>query len=212
MVIDESDMARLGIKGVGDTAEITGRCDRAVSGRPDARLKSLAGPYVFCSLRHGPRTAAPCCRTRRPTFWPSAATRPTPPQVVEQLQRVRQHQSAFTSDDFSFRSRMHWLTKTKAGIALGYAAALGLLVGAVVTYQTLSAATKASLREYAVLRALGIPRWRMAHDGDGAVVLGGRDRRRLALAGACTALALVADAGEPGREFCRGSFWSWRPA
>jgi putative ABC transport system permease protein len=32
----------------------------------------------------------------------------------------------------------------------------------VVTYQTLSAATKASLREYAVLRALGIPRWRMA--------------------------------------------------
>ena len=57
---------------------------------------------------------------------------------------------------------MHWLTKTKAGIALGYAAALGLLVGAVVTSQTLSAATKASLREYAVLRALGIPRWRMA--------------------------------------------------
>ena len=57
---------------------------------------------------------------------------------------------------------MHWLTKTKAGIALGYAAALGLLVGAVVTYQTLSAAVKGSLREYAVLRALGIPRWRMA--------------------------------------------------
>ena len=57
---------------------------------------------------------------------------------------------------------MHWLTKTKAGIALGYAAALGLLVGAVVTSQTLYAATAASLREYAVLRALGIPRWRMA--------------------------------------------------
>ena len=83
--------------------------------------------------------------------------------VVERLQeQVPDDQSTFTSDEFSFRSRMHWLTKTKAGIALGYAAALGLLVGAVVTYQTLSAATKASLREYAVLRALGIPRWRMA--------------------------------------------------
>ena len=57
---------------------------------------------------------------------------------------------------------MHWLTKTKAGIALGYAALLGLLVGAVVTSQTLYAATIASLREYAVLQALGIPRWRMA--------------------------------------------------
>src|SRR5262249_52893093 len=38
----------------------------------------------------------------------------------------------------------------------------GLMVGAVVTSQTLYAATVASLREYAVLRALGIPRWRMA--------------------------------------------------
>jgi putative ABC transport system permease protein len=70
--------------------------------------------------------------------------------------------SSFTSDQFSFRSRMHWLTKTKGGIALGYAAMLGLLVGGVVTSQTLYAATAASLREYAVLRALGIPRWRMA--------------------------------------------------
>ena len=70
--------------------------------------------------------------------------------------------SAFTKAEFSLRSRMHWLTKTKAGIALGYAAALGLLVGAVVTSQTLCAATVASLKEYAVLRALGIPRWRMA--------------------------------------------------
>src|SRR5262249_32830825 len=56
--------------------------------------------------------------------------------------------------------------KTKAGIALGCAAALGLLVGAVVTSQTLYAATAASIREYAVLQALGIPRWRM-----GAAVL-----------------------------------------
>jgi putative ABC transport system permease protein len=38
---------------------------------------------------------------------------------------------------------------------------LGLLVGAVVTGFTLYAATAASIREYAVLRALGIPRWRM---------------------------------------------------
>jgi len=60
------------------------------------------------------------------------------------------------------RSRIHWLTKTKAGIALGCAAALGLLVGAVVTSQTLYAATAAAFKEYAVLRAMGIPRWRMA--------------------------------------------------
>jgi putative ABC transport system permease protein len=70
--------------------------------------------------------------------------------------------SAFSKDEFSRRSRMHWLTKTKAGIALGYAALLGLIVGAVVTSQTLYAATMASVREYAILLALGIPRWRIS--------------------------------------------------
>jgi putative ABC transport system permease protein len=83
------------------------------------------------------------------------------PRVVERLQQYND-MSTFTARRFSLRSRLHWLTKTKAGVALGYAAALGLLVGAVVTSQTLYAATVASLREFAVLRALGIPRWRMA--------------------------------------------------
>jgi len=70
--------------------------------------------------------------------------------------------ASFTSEDFSVHSRLHWLTKTKAGIALGYAAILGLLVGMVVTSQTLYAATTASAREYAILLALGIPRWRIS--------------------------------------------------
>jgi putative ABC transport system permease protein len=87
---------------------------------------------------------------------------PADAQKVADRLNTSEKLQAFTADDFSLRSRMHWLTKTKAGIALGYAAALGLLVGAVVTYQTLYAAVAASLREYAVLRALGIPRWRMA--------------------------------------------------
>ena len=82
--------------------------------------------------------------------------------MAQRLREEHGNISAFTAPEFSFRSQWHWLTKTKAGIALGYAAALGLLVGAVVTSQTLYAATAASLREYAVLRALGIPRWRMA--------------------------------------------------
>ena len=58
--------------------------------------------------------------------------------------------SAFSKTEFSRRSRMHWLKKTSAGIALGYAALLGLIVGAVVTSQTLYAATMASVREYAI--------------------------------------------------------------
>jgi putative ABC transport system permease protein len=124
-------------------------------------LKSLAGPYIFCSVR----TARPRLRLSedQTTYLLAKCKRKEDaPKVVERLRRYPSKISAFTSEEFSLRSRMHWLTKTKAGIALGCAAALGLLVGAVVTSQTLYAATAASLREYAVLRALGIPRWRMA--------------------------------------------------
>ena len=39
---------------------------------------------------------------------------------------------------------------------------MGLLVGLVITSQTLFAATTAARREFAVLEALGIPRWRIA--------------------------------------------------
>jgi putative ABC transport system permease protein len=158
IVVDESDLNRLGITGVGDMAEVTGRRVRVVG--LTKGLKSLAGPYVFCSLG----TARPLLRA-----FPDQTTyvlarcrdRTEAPAVVERLRQRYANVSAFTSEEFSLRSRMHWLTKTKAGIALGYAALLGLAVGAVVTYQTLYAATIASLREYAVLRALGIPRWRM---------------------------------------------------
>jgi putative ABC transport system permease protein len=158
IVVDESDLARLGIKGVGDDAEISGYHVKVVG--LTKGLKSLAGPYVFCSRS----TAAKRLRLP-PDQCTYVLAECDSPQVAEEIVgRIgKQYNtvSIFTKDDFSKRSRMHWLTKTKAGIALGCAAALGLLVGAVVTYQTLSGAIKASLREYAVLQALGIPRWRM---------------------------------------------------
>src|SRR5579872_2474528 len=158
IVIDESDKDRLGIRKVGDTAEISGIHVRVVGFTRG--LKSLAGPYVFCSIS----TAHKRLRllSDQVTYVLARCHYPEQaPTVVKRLSRYN-NISAFTARDFSYRSQMHWLTKTKAGIALGYAAALGLLVGAVVTSQTLYAATAASLREYAVLWALGIPLWRMA--------------------------------------------------
>jgi putative ABC transport system permease protein len=159
IVIDESDMARLGIRGIGDMAEVSGNRVRVVG--LTQGLKSLAGPYVFCSVE----TARPLLR-----LLPDQVTyvlarchnREAARDVVARTRQRYDNVSAFTADEFSYRSRMHWLLKTKAGVALGYAALLGLLVGAVVTSQTLYAATAASLRELAVLRAMGIPRWRMA--------------------------------------------------
>jgi putative ABC transport system permease protein len=160
VVVDESELSRLGISGVGDTAEIIGHRVRVVGLLKG--VKSVAGPYVFCSIR----TAEPLVRMApdggQTTYVLATCHEPEDAAAVVARLRRTQKLSAYTAAEFSRRSRLHWLTKTKAGIALGYTAVLGLLVGAVVTYQTLYAATVASLRELAVLSALGIPRWRMA--------------------------------------------------
>ncbi len=158
IVVDEGEFGRLGISKVGDTAEILGKQVRIVG--TVSNLRSLAGPYVFCSLETARMILHP--PPDQTTFLLVRCKNPADaPKVVERLKKYDHKIMAMTRDEFSFRSRMHWLTKTKAGIALGLAALLGLMVGAVVTYQTLRSATAASLKEYAVLRALGIPRFRM---------------------------------------------------
>jgi putative ABC transport system permease protein len=158
--VDEAgpDRAEINLRRAEPAAEINGQRVRVV-GRVSG-LGTLGGPYVFCSLEtarrllHQPadQTTYLLARCRDP----GAAE-----QVVARLGRYGDTMSAFTGPAFSRRSRLYWLFRTKAGVALGCCAVLGLLVGAVVTGQTLYAATAASLREYAVLQAQGIPRWRI---------------------------------------------------
>jgi putative ABC transport system permease protein len=167
VVVDKGEFDRLGITKVGDVAEVFGHRLRIVG--TVTGLRSLAGPYVFCSLETAKILLHP--PEDQTTFLLAKCTSPAAAlKLVEEMNRVdpvtnqkpyERKVSVMTAEQFSFNSRWHWLTKTKAGIALGFAALLGLLVGAVVTSQTLYAATAASIKEYAVLRAMGIPRWRM---------------------------------------------------
>lgn len=157
VVIDQAELGRLGIQGIKDTAEVSGRRVRVVG--LVRGFKSLTGPYVFCSLE----TARMLLR-----FQPGQTTYvlgrcADPSQASNVVGRLDgfTDMSAFTQAAFSNRTRLYWLTMTNAGISTSFTAALALLVGGVVTSQTLYAATLASLREYAVLRALGIPRWRI---------------------------------------------------
>src|SRR5438132_972051 len=78
--------------------------------------------------------------------------------VARRMRQLYPQMATYTRDEFVSRTGWHWLTTTKAGIALGAAALLGFVVGAVITSQTLYAAVAAAIKEYAVLRALGIPR------------------------------------------------------
>jgi putative ABC transport system permease protein len=157
VAVDESELGRLGIRGVGETAEVVGHRVRVVG--LVKGYKSLGGPYVFCSVD----TARGLMR-----YQPGEVTylvarcrdRADAERVARRLDDPGR-MTALTADEFSARSRLHWLTTTKAGVAIGFTALLGLLVGGVVTSQTLYAATAASRREFATLRAMGIPGWRL---------------------------------------------------
>jgi putative ABC transport system permease protein len=158
IVVDIDDLARLGVRGIGECVEIGGQRVRLVG--CVRGFRGIAGAYLFCSLE----TAHQLLRMPhdRATYLLARCHDPGDARaVVGRLSRYSDV-SVFTREDLSLRSRMHWLTKTRAGIALGGAATLGLIVGAVVTSQTLYAATAASLPQFAMLWALGIPRRRMA--------------------------------------------------
>src|SRR5262245_5011697 len=157
---DESDVKRLGFGGVGDEAEVMGHRVRLVGAVRGAN--SLAAPYLFCSVEtaHSIVTFVP--RDQTIYLLASCHNPLEAPAVAERLRRQYTDMSVFTKQEFSNRTRWHWLTATKSGMVLGVCAVLGLLVGAVVTSFTLYAATAASLKEYATLRALGIPSLRIA--------------------------------------------------
>jgi putative ABC transport system permease protein len=150
VVIDESDLDLLGVRGVGEVAEVSERRVRVVG--VVRGLRGVAGAYGFCSLRTA--RALLGLRPREAVFLLARCRDPADEPAVAARLRGAAALSAFTSAELSRRSRRRWLNDTKAGLVLG------LAVGAAVASQTLYAATAASAREYAQLRALGIPRWR----------------------------------------------------
>lgn len=157
IVMDESDLKRMGLYRVGDTATINGKEVRLVG--TVHGLKSLAAPWVFCSQTTARDLLVPITPPDRVTYLLARCdSKQHAREIAAEMRRDYPDMSTFTADEFSTASRMYWLLRTKAGIAIGYAALLGLLVGALITAQTLYAATMASAKEFATLLALGIPR------------------------------------------------------
>jgi putative ABC transport system permease protein len=161
IVVDQSDVARLDLdKQTEGKPKINGKEVKLVG--TVRGLKSLAAPWVFCSVTTARKLMGYLLPPEHITYLLAKCDSPERArQVVRDLQQYPDMR-AYTADEFSFESRWYWLTRTRAGIALGYAALLGLLVGAVITAQTLYSATAASAKEFAILLALGIPRWRIS--------------------------------------------------
>jgi putative ABC transport system permease protein len=160
IVLDVSDLERMQMKEVGDKAKINGKEVTLVG--TVTGIKSLAAPWIYCSVTTAKDLLGPLMPQDNVSYLIARCESPQRAhEVVKELNAEYSDMTAFTAEEFSLKSRLYWLLRTKAGVAIGFAALLGLLVGALVTMQTLYAATMASAREYATLLALGIPRWRV---------------------------------------------------
>jgi putative ABC transport system permease protein len=170
IVVDRGDLPRLGVKGVNDTAEIYGRQVRVVGFTEG--MGSLSGPYVFCSLQTvrmlinlGPdQTTFLLARCRKQADVPGVVA------ALDAFGKV----SAHSQEEFSSMSRLFWLWTSKAGLGVGFMALVSLAFGALVTSQTLYSATVSSIRELALLRALGTSRRRLRrYVMEQAILVGG---------------------------------------
>jgi putative ABC transport system permease protein len=160
VILDRKESRRLGVTRVGEMGEVVGRPVRVVGFCED--LGNITGPYVLCSqetarslliyLGFGAETT---------TFVLGRCANPEDARRVVAGLRGEKDISAFTAEEFSWNTRVHWLMTTKAGVGVSFVALFGLVVGLVITSQTLASATLSMTRELALLRALGTPRWRM---------------------------------------------------
>ncbi|WFU19104.1 ABC transporter permease [Bradyrhizobium sp. CB3481] len=156
VAVDRSYFDRLGISGVGATAEIRQQPVRVAAVTSGIRSFTTT-PFVFMDVdRARTHTGVP----------PGKATylliRLTADANLDHVRRQLTSDitdvEILTSAEFRDRSRTFWLFSTGAGAALFAGALLGVIVGTVVVAQTLYASTKEHLNEFATLRAMGSSR------------------------------------------------------
>ena len=101
VVVDESEMVRLGLSKVGDVGEIGGHRARVVG--VVQGVKGLASPFIFCSVYTARDYLLPRGSELTSYVLVRCHDRTQGPALVERLNQGEQL-SAFTAPDFSFRS------------------------------------------------------------------------------------------------------------
>ena len=153
VAVDRTYFDRLGVTGIGSTAEMRDR--RAEVRAATNGIRSFTTtPYVFTPLdRARGYTGTP--RTKVTYLLVQLKPHTDVERVRSQLRSVLTKAEVLTAAEFSSRSRSFWLFGTGAGAALFAGALLAMVVGSIVVAQTLYSSTKEHLYEFATLRAIG---------------------------------------------------------
>jgi putative ABC transport system permease protein len=152
VAVDRTYFNELGIKGIGDTAQVQNSRIR-VRALTDGVRSFVQSPYTYTTLN---RARSIFGDSDGVTFY-LVQTQPGAniEKVRQDLKGRLEGAEVLTQAEFRDRSLKQWLFRTGAGVALIGGALLGSLVGTVIVAQTLYSSTKDHLGEFATLRALG---------------------------------------------------------
>lgn len=154
VMVDESYMAKLGVRGVGDTTEINGKRARVV-GFTRGILSFTTAPYVFTSYKNGLNYLPGLAEGDALFLLVKVAPGFDPIAVRDDIRQRISGVDVFTNAELRSKTQSYWLFSTGAGVTTLLGAALGLLVGVVVVAQTIYASTVERIREFGTLKAMG---------------------------------------------------------
>ena len=195
VIVDRGDLDKLGTQ-TGQLAEVNGRRVRVVG--VTSGLRSIGSAYVFASEQTARALVDGAADADDPTSFVLLGLQPGADagRTRDQLQKLLQRSvyRVWTGDELSRQSQRYWLLESGVGAGFAFASLLGLIVGVVITSQTLRAVILSSLREYATFRAIGVPARRLS-----AVIV--EQALWIGVAGAVLTLGLAAVARVAARHF-----------
>jgi putative ABC transport system permease protein len=156
VIIDRLYAEKLGVSSLNQLVEINDRRARVVGFTEGVRTFTQS-PYVFTSLRNA-KLFLRKADNEITYVLIRLAEGASESSVIRNLGGRISGVDVLPAWAFSRRSEMYWLFTTGAGATIISSAVLALLVGVVISAQTLYASTMDRLPEYAVIRAMGGPR------------------------------------------------------
>ncbi|MFH1558202.1 MAG: ABC transporter permease [Pseudomonadota bacterium] len=157
VLVDAADLDKLGTA-IGAAAEINGQRVRVV-GTTDG-MRAMGGVNIVASLATVRALDRSLAAVGDITYYLAALRSAGAARAVKarfSQPETRKRFEVWTADDLAGRSVRYWLLESGAGVGFIFATIVALLVGTLITSQTLTAAVAASTPQYATLRAIGVP-------------------------------------------------------
>lgn len=157
ILVDDGDLDKLATT-IGGTAEINGHRVRVVGTMQG--MRAMGGVNIVASLATARMLDRTLAAPDTVTYYLAGLWAPHQAKAARtRLSRpeTRGRFEIWTAGDLAGRSVRYWLLESGAGIGFVFATIIALLVGTLITSQTLMAAVAASIPQYATLRAIGVP-------------------------------------------------------